>query len=162
MIHRILAPTDLFQRSDAGLRYGAKLARDRDAELHLIHVAESLRATGKELEVLPGDSSQDAETRRRAGLAAQAARTLGGLDATTGVLFGDPLYATLDYAEQHDIDLIVITLSNRSRSASCSWGVTPNRSCWPLRCPYSGSRVPMPTSSDSEPVISLPGVTART
>ncbi len=115
MIHRILAPTDLFQRSDAGLRYGAKLARDRDAELHLIHVAESLRATGKELEVLPGDSSQDAETRRRAGLAAQAARTLGGLDATTGVLFGDPLYATLDYAEQHDIDLIVITLSNRSR-----------------------------------------------
>ena len=115
MIQRILAPTDLNQRSDPGLRYGAKLAADGGAELHLIYVAGSLTATAKELAVLSGQADQDPEALRRAGLVAQAERTLGGVKAATEVLLGDPLYATLDYAERHDIDLIVITLANRSR-----------------------------------------------
>jgi nucleotide-binding universal stress UspA family protein len=110
IVKRILVPTDLSQTSDASLKYGLEFARLFGARLHLLHVAEV--STGiREYPVEPfvvGDS--DVPDRLAALLTESDKRELRPV---CEVRLGAPADEILEYAAEHDVDLIVMGTHGR-------------------------------------------------
>lgn len=115
---KILATTDLSDKSGAGLKYAASIARDYGAELHIIHVMSSQDIGDLDLPTHQADHmGADADAAAAANLANHLADVL---DEDAGrhkasVVFGSPAMEILKYARQNDCGAIVITISSRSR-----------------------------------------------
>lgn len=116
-IQRVLIPTDFSEASKQAQSYACALARPFNADLHVLHVVTDPKP-------LPGFTSlssqppqdplpkiiQDAEMR----LASQIADAeIGNVRLTCRVRAGDPVRVIIDYANQHDIDLIVMGTHGR-------------------------------------------------
>lgn len=115
---RILATTDLHQRSAAGLTFAASLAHDHGSELHILHVMSSQEIGDLDLPTHTQDhiGTDAAESAQRA-LAAHVGDTLGedAPEHTAAVVFGSPALEILRYAREQACDAVVITVSSRSR-----------------------------------------------
>lgn len=113
MYDQLLIPTDGSTVAEAAVDAAVSLADAFDATLHVVHVLnpDGLR--------LVGDSapSEDAKShgRRVTESAAKTARN-ADIEATTAVLEGtEPVHRTiLDYAEQEDVDCIVMGTHGRT------------------------------------------------
>ena len=128
---RILVPIDFEDASEAALVYGRNLAKAFGAHLHVLHVMENqfLRPTFR--------SSAAVET----GIANRVGERLtpedrATLRAVTAVRVSDePADEIVQYADQEDIDLIVMGTHGRVRVAHLLMGSVAEQVVRTARCP---------------------------
>jgi nucleotide-binding universal stress UspA family protein len=109
MYNRILVPTDGSQTAEAAMSVAVNFAARDGAEIHVLNVintryydtsidsaVEPLRDRGERYVDSLADQAADAE-----------------VPVTTAVEVGRPARAILDYADDHDVDLVVIGTSGR-------------------------------------------------
>ena len=128
---KVLVPIDFSESSDAALLYGRNLAKAFGAELHVLHVMENqfLRPTFKNTAAV------------EAGIAHRIAERLmpedwSKLRAVPAVRMSDePDDEIVRYAEQEDIDLIVMGTHGRSGVARLLMGSVAEKVVRTARCP---------------------------
>jgi len=138
-ITRILVPLDFSTTSDAALDFAKTVAGSFKASLHLLHVFEDpMLATGfaEAYAPLPPDT--------RAALIDDAGTELANrlpgdersrFRATTDVISGFSATAIVEYAQDHDIDLIVMGTHGRTGLAHLVIGSVAERVVRLAQCP---------------------------
>ncbi len=111
MFDRILIPTDGSEQAKRAAKKGIELATEHDATVHGLYVIEPVYTadvgTGQIIEALRAEGKRAVEA-----LAEQAEAK--GLTATTAVREGVPHKEILAYAEENDVDLVVMGTHGRS------------------------------------------------
>jgi nucleotide-binding universal stress UspA family protein len=118
MYETVLVPTDGSEKSAVAVEHAIGVAKRNDATLHTIHVTE----LGHQSDALDDEAFGDTIERvQKAGENAVAAVTEraseDGLDVESTVTEGNATEAILEYAERHDIDIIVMGTEGRSAAA---------------------------------------------
>ena len=129
-LHRILYASDLAEGAEEGLKFSIRLARGLDAALTVAHVVQFADAAFHGVETaayLPEYSNQI-----RAQAEEKLARTValvtdGSVPISTVLAEGVPYKAINSIAEQHNADLIVINLQNKSLLERALLGTTAER-----------------------------------
>lgn len=111
---KILCPTDFSHHSNIALKYGVDLANDLDAEIHILSVIY----TGNQAQTIV-DFDKVIPKRAKADMN----QTLGGILPlittehlpVNQIMQGFPEDAIITYAEQKDIDLIVLGTQSHSK-----------------------------------------------
>lgn len=111
MLNNILIATDLSQNSDSALKRASLIAEQCSAELHILHVIEP--STHKRLtDYLQNETaaSEDSIDDKARHLLTDKAKALINHDAEVSchVTTGQTDIGILDYADEHNIDLIVL------------------------------------------------------
>lgn len=118
-LNRILVPTDFSDFSRPSMNYGCAVAARFQSELHLLHVVPDPAMLIPEAGAFSVDAieSQSGELARKA---ATQLKELPGADWDNGrpilrdVRIGTIHLEIIDYAKEHEIDLIVIGTHGRS------------------------------------------------
>ena len=110
-LKRILWPTDYSETSEAAQTYACALAKQFDAELHIVHViiepAYAVSPMG--VGYIPASYHEDMRARSDAELAKLPSGNVGDeLSVVRESLGGAPADSITTYAEEHDIGMIVI------------------------------------------------------
>lgn len=112
---RILLPSDFSELSSAATMYACALAERFDAELHMLHVHESViipeYAMGIDWDKLTEEASQAAVAQMDDILDPAWGE---GRRVVKAVSEGPPFLEIIRYAKEHDIDLIVMATHGRS------------------------------------------------
>jgi nucleotide-binding universal stress UspA family protein len=117
LMNAILVATDFGETSDAALVYGRNLARTFGARLHVLHVAEDVRATaGQELYAgdlheLQAEVVETATTRLRSSLTENDLTVLGATPVVE--VSSNPANAIIEYAKQVHVDIIIVGTHGR-------------------------------------------------
>lgn len=111
MYRRVLVPTDGGDGTDVALDHALNLAQTYDAELHAVFVVDVASVPAET------NAAQIVGALEQAGEAALAviadAAERAGVDATTAVVEGSAARGITDYADDEDIDLIVMATHGR-------------------------------------------------
>jgi nucleotide-binding universal stress UspA family protein len=107
MFRKILIPTDLTDRHATTLEIVAGLAGAQGAEVTLLHVIELIHDLPREEEKAFYDRLERKAADHLEGLLAGLRRQQ--VTSRAAILFGERVPQTLSYAEQHGIDLIVLS-----------------------------------------------------
>jgi nucleotide-binding universal stress UspA family protein len=111
MVDRLLFPTDGSDAAQSGFEYAVALAADTGAELFVLHVADTseISHTRIEGEVI------DAFVEEGESIVEETVASAGtqDVDVTTDVVQGVPDETIVQYAEQYDIDYIVMPTRGR-------------------------------------------------
>ena len=146
-LKNILVATDFGEASDVALAYGRELATRFGATLHVLHVAENIYIStfGAESYAAMVPELQDE-------LAASARKRLDELlidsdrscPATTPVVLtsSSPAFAIIDYATDHNIELVVIGTHGRGALAHLVMGSVAERVARLAGCPVLTVRHP--------------------
>jgi nucleotide-binding universal stress UspA family protein len=138
-ITRILVPTDFSDTSDTALTYARSLADSLGASLHLVHVFDDSYA-----DAMLADASAAVYESMRATAMGTARRKLQRrmppaerrrLFGTTSMIDGTPATAIVDYANEHDIDLIVMGTHGRRGFAHLLLGSVAEQVVRTAKCP---------------------------
>lgn len=114
MYERILVPTDGSENAGSVADQAVNLAEAFDAEIHALYVINTGALPSPEIEFREDFVSTGEEIGKEAvGAIADDARAKG-VDVTTAIVRGTPYEAILDYADDHDVDLIVMGTHGRS------------------------------------------------
>ena len=139
MFNRILVPLDFSAPSDAALEYARTVATRFGASLHLLHVADdpyralySAEVYVPEVEGLRDEILTDATGRLKDRLQSSDIRELG---ATAEAVIGTPPSSIVEYAESHDIDLIVMGTHGRGGMSHLLMGSVAERVVRTAPCP---------------------------
>lgn len=138
-LKRILAATDFSECSDHAVRYACEFADVFGAELHLLFVAEPPVAAYSEFGIGYVGVQDLQENLKRSAEA--KLNTLPGpqwqekLDVKRAVNFGTPFLEIVRYADEHDIDLIVIGTHGRGAVAHMLMGSTAEKVVRKAPCP---------------------------
>jgi nucleotide-binding universal stress UspA family protein len=170
MFNRILVPLDFSAPSDAALEYARTVATRFGASLHLLHVADdpyralySAEVYVPEVEGLREEILTDATGRLKDRLQSSDIRELG---ATAEAVIGTPASSIVEYAEGHDIDLIVMGTHGRGGMSHLLMGSVAERVVRTAPCPVltvRESRATKPAAeARSEAVLELPPVLMAT
>lgn len=112
-LNRILVPVDFSETSAAALRYGVNLARGFKATLHLLHVPEHPgEAAEAEYPIGLFETMQNAAHDRLRHLLTDV--DANELQPQCSMRLGAAPEAIVDYAQEHDIDLIVMGTHGRT------------------------------------------------
>lgn len=108
MYESILVPTDGSEHAERAYDRGLTLAAECGSELHVQHVVDTNRHTetalsGSQLVV----SNAEADGQRVLKQCASEAQNMG-IPVTTRNCHGDPCREILDYADETDVDLVVM------------------------------------------------------
>src|SRR5262249_37249625 len=130
---------------DAALKYGRALARNFGASLHVVHVADdfSTRMGDTFLTVLPElleDVTNDAKRRLRELVADNSRNPLPVVAIV--ITAGAPATAIVNYANDKEIDLIVVGTQGRGGVAHLLMGSVAERVVRTARCPVLTVRQP--------------------
>src|SRR5213078_431871 len=114
----ILVATDFGEAADSALAYGRELAGRFDAALHVLHVAQNVYITAFGAETYASfapDLQRDIEesAHRRLAEAVLDSDGLGPKTVPVVMTSSSPALAIIDYAREHDIDLIVMGTHGR-------------------------------------------------
>lgn len=138
-IARILVPTDFSPTSDAALDFAKTIARTFGASLHLVHVFEDPAVAGGFPEAyapLPPDMRaalvEDANTQLAKRLSDEERERYR---ATTTIVSGVGATAIVEYAQEHDVDLIVMGTHGRTGMAHLLIGSVAERVVRLAPCP---------------------------
>ena len=138
-ITRILVPTDFSDTSDTALTYAQSLADSLGASLHLVHVFDDGYA-----DAMLADASAAVYDSMRATAMTAARRKLQRrmppadrrrFFGTTATIEGKPATAIVDYAEEHEIDLIVMGTHGRRGFAHLLLGSVAEQVVRTAKCP---------------------------
>jgi universal stress protein A len=139
-ITRILVPTDFSHTSDAALEFARTIADTFGASLHLVHVFEDPFVTGafaaETYAPMPPATRaaliEDATSRLAHRLTpADRARFRGTAEIVTGI----GAHAIVDYAHDHNINLIVMGTHGRTGMAHLLLGSVAERVVRTAHCP---------------------------
>ena len=149
LVRRILHPTDFSELGQVALPYLEEMAKLYGAEVHFLHVLEPLVATTDF--TWTGLNQTDVESKRE-GAAQQAleeavsATNLEPSQVRQAVERGKSHDVIRDYAEEHDIDLIVIATHGHTGLTHLLLGSTAEMVVRTARCPVLSVKRP----SDAE------------
>jgi nucleotide-binding universal stress UspA family protein len=145
-IKNILVPTDFGEASDAALAYGRELAGRFGATLHLIHVTDNLQLSAF------AEAYGEMAARLQADMEEAAGRQLderlidsdrSGPPTQRAVLTSiSPVSAIVDYAKDHDIDLVVMGTHGRGPVTHFVMGSVAERVVRSAPCPVLTVRHP--------------------
>ena len=152
----ILVPSDFSECSDEALRYGLELARRFKAQLHLLHVVqESVQPWAAEgfaasmFEVVE-------EWRQQADARLKALVPDGDRDRVTVVTtIATPYAEILDYAVNHDVDLIVMGTHGRGAMSHLLLGSIAERVVRRAPCPVLTVRWPQHGFVETEALVAV-------
>jgi len=144
-IERILFPTDFSAATDAARDYAIEVARQFNAELHLLHVMEDLGARlpefgmGLAFPAFVADTPARLHDYEQQAIAKLTAITPDGESklrrAVIAVKQGRTFEQVNDYAKSHQIDLIVMGTHGRSGLAHVLMGSVAERVLQHAPCP---------------------------
>lgn len=109
-LQKILVPADFSNNNAPAVLHGCELARRFGAELHLLHIVEPSGGL-QSMPQLPDDVALDLLTSSpyaRSEIRLQSMPNARGITVVRHVEIGRPHVEIVRYAQQHDIDLIVI------------------------------------------------------
>jgi nucleotide-binding universal stress UspA family protein len=113
-VHRILAPVDLSEQGKAIVRHARALAHAYDATLDLLHVVEDVPfPTAYGIDPLT-PHLPDVQARAQEALEALATDTLGDTEHALHVTVGNAAAEIIRFAEEGDVDLIVMATHGRT------------------------------------------------
>jgi len=140
ILKQILVATDFSDTSDAALLYGRELAMRFDARLHVLHVAQdvyvNMFGTESYLPIAPAIQRQIEEDARRLMAEALGVSGTGEPVTVTCVLTAvSPAVAIVEYAREHQIDVIVIGTHGRGAVAHLLMGSVAERVVRFAPCP---------------------------
>jgi len=143
----VLVATDFGEASDNALAYGRELAARFGATLHVLHVAENIYITAFGAETYASfapDLQRDIEANAHRRLAEAVVDSDGLGPATVPVVMtsGMPAYAIIDYARDHDIDLIIMGTHGREALQHLLMGSVAERVVRLSPCPVLTVRTP--------------------
>jgi nucleotide-binding universal stress UspA family protein len=146
-IKEVLVPTDFGEAADSALAYGQELARRFGATLHVVHIAQNiyLQAFGAETYAAMAPRLQEQlEREARAQLDALLADADKTYPPTKSAVMtsSTPAYAIVDYAKEHEIDLIVMGTHGRGALAHVVMGSVAERVVRSAPCPVLTVRHP--------------------
>lgn len=106
---KIIVPVDFSKNCLPALKLGASLAKANNAELHVIHAAEMVYATGFEFSAaLPIEKDLLAHAEKE--LSQLISKNIEeGVNVTQTIRSGQAYRCVVDYADEIDADLIAIT-----------------------------------------------------
>lgn len=110
-LKHILVPTDFSEASEAAVKYGIALARAFKAQLHLLHVPESGEAAGVEHPMGLADTTQNPAGEQLSTLLTDG--EMAELRPERVMRNGKPYNEIVRYAQEQDIDLIVMGTHGR-------------------------------------------------
>jgi len=144
-IQNVLVATDFSETSDAALNYGREIARSFGSTLHVLHAADSVYLLyGGEVrtDVAP-DLQEEIEEAARKQLRALLEHEDGAIHVKPVVVIAiDPAEAIVDYAAQHQIDLVVMGTHGRGAIAHLFMGSVAERVVRAAHCPVLTIRHP--------------------
>ncbi len=120
MYNRILVPTDGSQAATAAIEEAVDLAAQFGAELHALYVVEPIPLGGFSAGSGPASAEWDGvvDKQRAEGESATAAvaerAQARDVDTVEAIEHGKPNVEILEYAEEHDIEAIVMGTHGRS------------------------------------------------
>jgi nucleotide-binding universal stress UspA family protein len=138
-ITRIVVPTDFSDTSDTALTYARSLADSLGASLHLVHVFDD-----SYVDAMLADTSAAVYESMRSTAMGTARRKLQRrmppaerrrLFGKTAMITGTPAAAIVDYADEHDIDLIVMGTHGRRGFAHLLLGSVAEQVVRTAKCP---------------------------
>lgn len=113
-IQNILAPVDFSDEADTAVRHAKELALTYGSKITLLHAVEEViypSAYGMEMADVPGPEVIE---RVEQSLASMAREEIGYEHVLVEAVVGYAPSVILDYQEEHDVDLIVISTHGRS------------------------------------------------
>lgn len=137
-VQRLLLPVDFSRCTDQAALFACTLCKQLQAELHLLHVLEKHASTtpvfvgGLAVPTLALESRHDAD---QALLAAINPRDALGLPITRVTAEGEPAVEIARYAQQADIDLIVMGSHGRTGLRHLLLGSVAERVIREAACP---------------------------
>ncbi len=146
-LKHILYPTDFSELSLKAMRYALSFAQAHRAQLHCLHVIDEAYQYWMSLgpESVPiGPAPDDLTPLAKQQLAQFTQRYLTGLtpEALTEVAVGRPYAEICRYAEDHQVDLIVITTHGHSGFTQALLGSTAEKVVRKAPCPVLTVRDP--------------------
>jgi nucleotide-binding universal stress UspA family protein len=139
-LKRILVATDFSEPSDSALMYGRELADRFGATLYVLHVAQNIYISSFGAEnyaaMAPGLQEQiEDEARRRVNELLIDSDQSGPPTVPAILTAASPAFAIVDYAKEHDIDLIVMGTHGRGALAHLVMGSVAERVVRLAPCP---------------------------
>ena len=146
-LKNILVATDFGEASDVALTYGRELATRFNATLHVLHVAENIyiNAFGAESYASMAPKMQEkleAVARRQLDELLVDSDHSGPPTQRSILTSSSPAYAIVDYANDHDIELIVMGTHGRGALAHMVMGSVAERVVRLASCPVLTVRHP--------------------
>lgn len=139
-LQRVLWPTDFSELSLHGGRYARELARQFNAELHVVHVAAPPMAPDVSV-TMPVDlpstyGEEELLDAARAELSHILEDELSDVDRVVAdVFFGEPARGICRYADEHEIELVVVCTHGRTGLRHVLIGSTTERVVQHAPCP---------------------------
>jgi universal stress protein A len=145
-LQRILVPTDFSEHSRHALRYGIALAEKFGAELHLLHVFQDVAVYQPDAVTVGPPMVPPVEALTAAARAALNALVqdhhLEHLQVHAEVREGPPVLEIVDYALEHQVDLIVIATHGRGWLAHFLLGSVAEKVVRKAPCPVMAVHLP--------------------
>jgi nucleotide-binding universal stress UspA family protein len=145
-IKRVLAPTDFSAHSEKAVRFACGLAERFGAELHLVNVLSEIIPAGPDpllMPVMPPQFYQENENRAKETLRSLIQPSWGNpTRLVTAVRWGSPVEAIVDYAQEQQIDMIVIATHGRTGLSHVLLGSVAERIVREAHCPVLTIRDP--------------------
>ncbi len=143
----VLVATDFGEAADTALAYGRELAVRFGATLHVLHVAENVYITAFGAETYASfapDLQRDIEESANRRLAEATIDSDGSGPKTVPAVMtsSSPAFAIIDYANDHDIDLIIMGTHGRGTLGHFLMGSVAERVVRLAGCPVLTVRHP--------------------
>ena len=143
----VLVATDFGEAADSALAYGRELASRFGATLHVLHVAENVYITAFGAETYASfapDLQRDIEASAHRRLAEATLDSDGSGPKTVPAVMtsSSPAFAIIDYANDHDIDLIIMGTHGRGTLGHFLMGSVAERVVRLSGCPVLTIRHP--------------------
>ncbi|HXD75498.1 MAG TPA: universal stress protein [Vicinamibacterales bacterium] len=142
----VLVATDFGEAADTALAYGRELARKFNATLHVLHVAENVYITAFGAETYASfapDLQRDIEESANRRLKELTADNDAERRSVAAVMTSaSPAFAIIDYANDHEIDLIVMGTHGRGTLGHFLMGSVAERVVRLASCPVLTVRQP--------------------
>jgi nucleotide-binding universal stress UspA family protein len=143
----VLVATDFGEAADTALSYGRELARKFNATLHVLHVAENVYITAFGAETYASfapDLQREIEESAHRRLNELTVDNDAAPTKTVAAVMtsGSPAFAIIDYANDHEIDLIVMGTHGRGTLGHFLMGSVAERVVRLAGCPVLTVRQP--------------------
>jgi nucleotide-binding universal stress UspA family protein len=147
-LKRILVPTDFGEAADSALMYGRTLARAFGATLDVVHVTQDMRMASVASEIayaaVVADLQRDVDATAKKKLEQLLIDSDGSGPPTKSVILTSnaPAWAIVEYAQNENIDLIVMGTHGRKAVAHFLMGSVAEKVVRTASCPVLTVRHP--------------------
>ena len=134
-LKKILVPTDFSEHSARAVRYGAELASQFGAELHLMHTFEHVPIMYGEGAYVPPETDEELQAVASRQLDELKVDPAENVTVVRKVVKGHPFVEIVRYAKEHDSDLIVVGTHGRGAIAHMFLGSVAEKVVRKAPCP---------------------------